>query len=414
MRITIITIGSTGDVLPYTGLAARLQTDGHEVAIATHAPFEELVRSRGADFRPLPMNMQAELGSQRGQRALRTSAAGSTGSIALYVRHWREMGEAIVEAATGADLLLVSTLAWQGIHVAEGLNIPSMGVYLQPVDPTGAFPPWMLTQRSLGRWGNRVAARTVRNLGQLPFRSATRELRRKLGLAPVGIREHFAQLEAQRWPAVYGYSPAVLPAPADWPAWRPVAGFWWPVSDLDWEPSAELTEFLAAGEPPVLVTLGSMTPADSEASAATIQQALAATGQRAIVQSGWAALGVEAGERLLVVGAVPHDWLFPQVAAVVHHSGAGTTAAGLRAGLPTIPLPLAADQPLWARRLVEIGAAPTTVPLHRLDAERLAGAITRATAEPAFRRRAALLGGQLAAEDGAGVVAEAIASGRYW
>lgn len=414
MRITIITIGSTGDVLPYTGLAARLQRDGHEVAIATHAPFEDLVRSRGADFRPLPMNMQAELGSQRGQRALRTSAAGSTGSVALYVRHWRAMGEAIVRAATGSDLLLVSTLGWQGIHVAEGLKIPSMGVYLQPVDPTAAFPPWMLTQRSLGRWGNRVAARTVRNLGQLPFRSATRELRRELGLEPVGIREHFARLEAQRWPAAYGYSRSVLPAPEDWPAWRPVVGFWWPVSEPGWQPPAELTEFLAGGEPPVLVTLGSMTPTDPEASVASIRQALQATGRRAIVQSGWAALGMESDERVLVVDAVPHEWLFPQVAAVVHHSGAGTTAAGLRAGLPTVPLPLAADQPLWAHRLVEIGVAPTAVPLSRLDAEALAGAIGRATAEPAFRRRAGLLANRLAAEDGAGAVADAIASGRYW
>ncbi|WP_420112439.1 glycosyltransferase [Pseudactinotalea sp.] len=414
MQITIITIGSTGDVLPFTGLAARLSADGHDVTIATHAQFEELVRSRGAGFSPLPMDMTRELSSQRGQRALRTSAAGSTGNIGLYRRHWRAIGEAIVRASADSDMLLLSVMAWQGIHVAEALKIPSMGVYLQPMDPTAAFPPWTLTQRSLGGWGNRASARAVRLLGQLPFKSTTDDLRRDLGLAPIGIRRHFASLEQSRWPTVYGYSPSVLPAPTDWPEWRPVVGYWWPVADREWRPRDELTDFLAAGEPPVLITLGSMTPTDAQAQLSTIRAALAASGRRGIVQAGWAGLKPHADDGLLPVDALPHEWLLPQVSAVVHHAGAGSTAAGLRAGLPAVPLPLAADQPLWASRLVDLGVAPTSIPLRRLDRDRLTSAVVRATSEESFRVRAEHVAARLATEDGAEAVAEAISSGRYW
>lgn len=414
MHITIITIGSTGDVLPFTGLAARLGADGHAVTIATHSQFEELVRSRGAGFRPLPMDMTEELSSRRGQRALRTNAVGSSGNIALYRRHWRAMGEAIVRASSGSDLLLLSVMAWQGIHVAEALKIPSMGVYLQPMDPTAAFPPWTLTQRSLGPWGNRAAGRAVRLLGQLPFRSTTDALRRDLGLAPIGIRRHFARLEESRWPTVYGYSPTVLPAPRDWPEWHPVVGYWWPVADPQWLPSQELSDFLADEEPPVLITLGSMTPDDAQEQLSVVRAALAASGRRGIVQAGWAGLTTESDDRLLLVGAVPHEWLLPQVSAIVHHAGAGTTAAGLRAGLPTVPLPLAADQPLWARRLVEVGAAPSVIPLQRLHVDRLARALVRATTERSFRERARQAADRLATEDGAEAVAQAIEAGRYW
>lgn len=418
MQITIITIGSTGDVLPYTGLAARLAADGHEVAIATHGPFEKLVTSRGIGFKALPMNLEDEFASSRGQRALRTSAAGSTGNIALYLRHWRAMGEAVVEAAAGSDLLLVSAMGWQGIHVAEAMGIPSMGIYLQPMEPTAEFPPWTVTQRSLGARGNRAAAKAVRFLGQVPFRRATADLRRGLGLAPVGIAEHFARLDRQRWPVLHGWSPSVLPAPADWPQWRPVVGYWWPAVEPQWRPSTELTEFLDAGDPPVLITLGSMAPKKINDRLAGLPEALAGAGRRAIVQAGWAGLTGptegQSSDQLLVIGAAPHEWLLPRVAAVAHHGGAGTTAAGLRAGRPTVPLPLAADQPLWARRLRELGVAPTVLDPCTVTATGLVGALGRAADDEGCAAAVGRLAARLSDEDGAGAVAEAISSGRHW
>jgi sterol 3beta-glucosyltransferase len=153
MRIVVIAVGTWGDVAPYTGLGRRLQESGHEVAVAAHAPFEEAVRERGLGFRPLPMDIRQTLGSAQGQQVLRTTPLATARFIRMYAQHWEAMAEATEAAAEGADLLLTSAMGWLGIHVAEAKGIPSAGVYLQPMDSTGDFPPWLLTTRSLGRWG---------------------------------------------------------------------------------------------------------------------------------------------------------------------------------------------------------------------------------------------------------------------
>lgn len=126
-------------------------------------------------------------------------------------------------------------------------------------------------------------------------------------------------------------------------------------------------------------------------------------GVRAVVQAGWAELG-GLGADVLAIGDVPHDWLFPRTAAVVHHAGAGTTAAALRAGVPAVPVPVMADQPFWASRLCELGVAPRSLPFADLTAEALAAAITDSLTEPSHRRRAAELARAIAAEDGAAAV----------
>ena len=143
----------------------RLRAVGHEVAIAAHAPFEAMVRERGLDFRALPMDIRDELGSVEGQQVLRTSPLAMGRFIRMYARHWVTMAEATEAAAVGADLLLTSAMGFLGVHVAEGKGIPSAGVYLQPMEPTGDFPPWLVSTRSLGRWGNRTAARAARRHG---------------------------------------------------------------------------------------------------------------------------------------------------------------------------------------------------------------------------------------------------------
>jgi sterol 3beta-glucosyltransferase len=408
MRIVIVAVGTTGDVLPYTGLGARLQAAGHEVAIASHAPFESTVRACGLEFHPLPMDLRAELQSAQGQDALRASAAGTAGNLRIYARHLPAMGLAIEAAAQKADLLMLSTMAWLGIHVAEGLGVPSMGVYLQPLDPAAEIPPWPLTSRSLGPWGNRAAASALRVLGLLPFRRVISDLRARHGLAPIGPARLFARLDQQRWPIFYGVSPTVLPQPRDWPAHRRVVGYWWPQPLPDQAPPADLVDFLSAGPAPVVVGLGSMPPRQAEQVLDAFRSALHRAKLRAVVQSGWAGLDAAADDDLFTVGEVAHDWLFPQAAAVVHHAGAGTTAAGLRAGVPAVPLPLAADQPFWASRLVMLGVAPAALPLRRIDSPALAAALTAVTSDPAYRTRARAVAARIADEDGAGAVVRAV------
>jgi UDP:flavonoid glycosyltransferase YjiC (YdhE family) len=186
-----------------------------------------------------------------------------------------------------------------------------------------------------------------------------------------------------------------------------VTGYWWPARPTEWEPPADLLDFLDAGPAPVFVGFGSMTgsPATSATDRLTevVAAAVARAGVRAVVQQGWAGLA-PLGDDILLVGEMPHDWLFPRVAAVVHHAGAGTTGAGLRAGVPAVAVPVLLDQPFWAARLHGLGVAPPPLPQHDLTADALADAIRSCLDEPGYRRRAAELGSRVRAEDGTAAV----------
>jgi UDP:flavonoid glycosyltransferase YjiC (YdhE family) len=129
-----------------------------------------------------------------------------------------------------------------------------------------------------------------------------------------------------------------------------------------------------------------------------------------VIQSGWASLGaaVQDDDDVIVIGEAPHDWLFPAMAAVVHHAGAGTTAAGLRAGIPTVGVPMITDQPFWASRVTALGAGPKAVPYKSLSAESLAAAISEAVSRDSYRSRARAIARQLAGEDGALAVIRAL------
>ena len=194
----------------------------------------------------------------------------------------------------------------------------------------------------------------------------------------------------------------MVPRPADWPATVHVTGYWWPARPPRWQPPDQLVDFLAAGPPPVFVGFGSMTPTHDrlhDVVAAAVKRA----GVRAVVQSGWAGLR-PAGDDILLVGDLPHDWLFPRTAAVVHHAGAGTTGAGLRAGVPAVPVPVLLDQPFWADRLHRLGVAPQPLPLHELTADTLTDALRSCLDRPTYRDRATELARRVRADDGAAVV----------
>jgi UDP:flavonoid glycosyltransferase YjiC (YdhE family) len=220
-----------------------------------------------------------------------------------------------------------------------------------------------------------------------------------LGLPPLPLREFYGILDARRSPLLYGYSPAVVP-PTDLGHWVHVTGYWFLDRPADWEPPAALTEFLAAGPPPVFVTLG-RADRHRESTPTTVIDVLARAGQRGILQLSSAfGEGPDLPDEFITTGPIPYDWLFPQVAAAVHHGGAGTTAAALRAGLPSVVVPEYADQPFWARRVYELGAGPPPIPRSGLSAERLAEAIRVVTSDASMRDRATELGARFQSEDG--------------
>ncbi|MFI5913140.1 glycosyltransferase [Dactylosporangium sp. NPDC051541] len=408
VRVAIMAVGSRGDVAPYAGLGVRLQESGHRVTIATHGVFEEHVRRHGLGFHPLPLDTQEQLAARL--------PAGSPARAALawnrvLAEHATPIAAAMLAAARTADVLLLTPASWLGAHIAEGLNIPSMGTYLQPMTPTREFPPPALTTRSLGAWGNDRAARFLLEAGQRPYRDAVGKLRAELGLPPITAREFLARAEERHWPIFYGYSPIVVPPPPDWDPAHRATGYWWPPTDPAFKPPEALEHFLSNGPPPVYIGFGSMPSRDPAALSALLLRAIRRAGVRAVVSGGWAALDVTADD-VCTVADVPHEWLFPQVAAVVHHAGAGTTGAGLRAGVPAVPVPHAVDQPFWARRLTDLGVTPGPIPRRRLTADRLAEAIAAAVRDPVYRHRAEALAVRLSEEDGARPVLRALSAVR--
>ncbi|MFD9793162.1 glycosyltransferase [Streptomyces sp. NPDC059070] len=411
MRILIATAGSYGDVAPYCGLGARLRRAGHEVSLATHERFAEVVRRAGLGFGPLPVDPREVLASHRGQRLLKARAR--TLEAVEIARIGRAvlpaLGAGVLEAAEqGTDLLLLSTsTAPPGRVVAEALGVPSMGLYLQPLAPTGDFPPAVLGIRPLGRYGNRAAGAATRVALDRLFAPAVRTLRAELGLPPLGGAAQRRREDRTRWPVLHGVSPTVLPRPADWRPGLEVGGYWWPHPDPGWRPEPRLVDFLASGPPPVFVGFGSLVVADAERLGAVVREALRRAGLRGVVQAGWTGLSAE-GDDMLAVDEVPHHWLFPRTAAVVHHGGAGTTAAGLRAGVPSVPVPAQLDAGFWAARLTALGVSPGAVPLRALRADRLAGALRAAVERPGFGQRARALAARIGAEDGAAAVLAAV------
>jgi UDP:flavonoid glycosyltransferase YjiC (YdhE family) len=406
VRILIIAVGSRGDVAPYVGLGCRIRDAGHSVVVAAHRPFVELVRGNGLEFREIP-------GDLRDLVPFLTESKPSPRFIAQRIerttRYMREVGRGTLEAAEqGADVLLQCGTVPFGYHVAKGLGIPSMGVFLQPLEPSGDFPPIMLNStRSMGQRANRVLG-NIALASVFPINQVVNDLRASFGLPRISALQALAAQQAERWPVFHGYSPAVLPRPDDWRDELSVVGYWWSPSPADWSPPRELVDFLAAGPPPVFIGFGSMAEGLGERLSPVVSDAVRQAGVRAVVQSGWAGLSIPDRDDVLNIGEVPHEWLFPKVSAVVHHAGAGTTGAALRAGVPSVGVPLFADQPLWASRLAALGVGPMPVRMQRLTADRLANTIRQALSGLRYRENAERVAARVRAEDGAAPVLEAL------
>ncbi|MEV6015442.1 MULTISPECIES: glycosyltransferase [unclassified Streptomyces] len=406
-----MTAGSRGDVAPFTGLGHGLVRAGHEVTLVTHGCFADLVAGSGVNFHALPVDPRAELDSERGRRLHRSvTGAGKIFRLAELARSLagRLTGDMIAAARSSDALLLSGSLGPLGHCVAEGLGLPSMGVHLQPLAPTREFTPPVAGVRSWGPAVNRAAGYGVNLAVERVFARTVRDLRGQFGLPPLGPVAARRARERGAWPVHHGFSPLVVPRPRDWRPGLDVGGYWWPYDGEDARLPPALSDFLDAGPAPVFVGLGSATVPDPGRLSGEIVRALRAAGLRGVIQRGWGGLHAT-GEDMFTVGEVPHSVLFPRMAAVVHHAGAGTTAAGLRAGVPAVPVPVQFDEGFWAGRLVALGVAPGVLSPRGLRAEGLAPALVRATTDPAFRRNARDLAERLRAEDGVAPVAETLA-----
>ncbi len=411
-RVLIVTSGGGGDVAPYTGLGVRLRDAGFDVAVATHEPYRPVVTASGLGFRALPGDprewLHGAAGGDAGGAGDAAAASGGAGAVLGKVQDaHRETGAAITAAArAGTDVMLLGALAVPlGYQVAEALGVPSMGVHLQPTEPTRDFPS-VFVPNSLGGWGNRASHKVAGRLFDAWLAGGVKQLRADLGLAPLSLRAMQKRMAREAWPIHCGFSTAVVPRPDDWRPAVEVVGYWWPDHPGEWAPAPELADFLAAGPPPVFVGFGSL-GAEGEKLSELVPAALRRAGVRGVIQAGWGGLAAT-GDDMLSIGEAPHDQLFPHMAAVVHAAGAGVVAAGLQAGVPAVAVPVGLDQPWWGQRLVKLGVAPDSIVAKKLTVERLAAAVKAAVSDPSYARAAAAIGERVRAEDGAGATVAAV------
>ncbi len=404
MKITIVTGGSRGDVQPYVALGKGLRQAGHTVTLLANIDFASLTAEAGLTFRSMGESVEKLLQSPE-WRAL--TEGGNFLKIVMQMN--REMSKrARAQAAQMPDLCSDADVLVAGVggiggafSVAEKLNIPVVQAYVFPITPTRAFPSPLTPTLPLGGLLNKPSYTAMRQMLWMSTRAADSATREVLGMPKGSFWGPFAGLDQRRVPTLYGYSRHVLPQPSDWDASKQVTGYWFLDAASDWTPPASLMDFLNAGPPPIYIGFGSMVQRDPHESARLALKALELSGQRGVIASGWG--GLKAGdvpESVYLVESLPHRWLFPRMGAVVHHGGAGTTAAGLVAGVPSIVVPFMGDQGFWGKRVADLGVGTAPIPRKRLTAERLAAAITQTVTDPAMRQRAADLGQKLNAEDG--------------
>jgi len=402
MRLAIHTLGTRGDVQPYVALARGLMAAGCDVVLAAAARFEGFVRARGIPFAPLPDDFLDLMDTPEGRAAL--SGRNTLTWTWRMVRRVRPMMRRLLDAqwaaAQGADAVIYHPKALGSVHIAERLGIPAFCAFTLPgMTPTRAFPSPMLPFVDLGPL-NRLSHEVFLRYANALFRESVNRWREEVLGLPPSRRDDC--LHGVPVPRLYGFSPSVLPKPADWDRNSEVTGYWF-LDNEDWVPPSSLQGFLEAGPSPVYVGFGSIPSADPMRTTAMVVEALAMAGQRGILASGRGGLAAAPlADHVYVLDAAPHDRLFPHVCAVVHHGGAGTTAASLRAGKPTVICPFFGDQPFWGRRVAALGVGPGPIAFKHLTVARLVEAITCAVDDDVMRRRAERLGARIRAEDGVG------------
>lgn len=268
--------------------------------------------------------------------------------------------------------------------------------------PTGDYPNVTLPNRKLRSW-NRFTHQFAQKMSWWGARFGYEQVRRQIGLPRRKLYSPFVDDPVRSpTPILCAWSPSVIPPSNDWSPNVHVTGYLFGEQDGDFQPDPPLGSFLDAGAPPICVSFGSMLNQDAAKIDHIVREALRQTNHRGIILSGWSNVKNESSDEILCLDAVPHSWLLPRCKMVIHHGGAGTTSAGLQAGIPNLVVPHTADQPFWGSRVHEIGAGPSPIPVKKLAVENLTRAIAEGS-NPVIRQRAQAIGRELRREDGVGI-----------
>ena len=415
MKITIIAIGTRGDVQPAVALGKALQAEGHSIRILAGANFKTWIERHGLEAVASQIDIQSLMESDLGRDWIEKS---SNPILQLRVvkkltdqTGWQAMTDAWA-ACRDAEVIISSfTSDIYALSIAEKLGARQISMPLQPaLLPTRSGAATMNAplpdRKSVVNYvfGKLLLEPTN---WRLSGKMVNRFRQEVLSLPPQTRAEYLAA--KRRLFTLQAYSRHLVPHAEDWPATVRTTGFWFLDEKSDWQPPRDLTDFLEAGEPPVCIGFGSMVGRNLEHMTGIVTGAVRECGRRAVLLSGWAGIGnAELGERIYRLESAPHEWLYPRVAAVVHHGGAGSTAASLRAAAPTVIVPHLGDQPFWGQRVHALGAGPKPIPRNKLTASRLAAAIGAATTTLHIKEQAQDLSEKIRAENGIGQAVEMI------
>ncbi len=403
-EIVVVTAGTRGDVQPYVALGMALQKVGVRVRVITHPDFKEMVEEAGLAFGSLGLSIRAMVDSPEGQAFLRTAGhpvALIQGILRAFLQHADRVMDHLLTGCEGATAVIFSGLGFPAYHIAEARNIPAIAAYLQPLTPTRAFPaPVGLIPRWLQRgWFNRLTYHLAEYGAWWMVRGPSNRFRRRLGLHPLGFRGPFPAIHAGRVLHLYAFSAHLVPRPPDWPAWARITGYWFRPTPDD-TPPEKLAAFLDHHHPVVYIGFGSLRFPAPERILDLLMQVLEHLDLYAVIARGWSGFPPVPHPRIHWVEAVPHEWLFPRVDAVVHHGGAGTTAMGLRFGKPTLILPFLADQFFWGERVEAVGAGRMLAGRAARDFGYLRQAFRQILEDPEIHENAAQIGRKIQQEQG--------------
>ena len=396
MKLAAVTFGTEGDTRPLAMLCAALRDAGHDAIILAAEGTLGSAHDLGVPYIALAGNVRSMMQPEDGGASILSSKSSWNAATKALSRVANENATAwmhqTLDSVTGCDAIVCAGLAaFVGFSVAEKLGIPAFGAGMIPLTPTTEFASAFLPPRRVPRWLNRFSHRFVAEILWRAFRRATNEARVSVcGLPP----------RSNLWsdyPMLYGISPSILPRPKDWPSNAHLCGQWIRPVD-DWAPPLPLKDFLAAGEAPIYIGFGSMVGFDREFMVDALIAAVA--GRRALFYPGWSGTqGLDLPGNFHVIGDAPHDWLFRRTSLAIHHGGSGTTHSATRAGIPSVVLPFAGDQPFWAERLRLLGIAPETSSGRSVDVHSLTRAI-RIASTPEMRKCASTVGEKMRGEDG--------------
>jgi UDP:flavonoid glycosyltransferase YjiC (YdhE family) len=403
-RYLLVGMGSRGDVQPLVALGDAMHRAGMDVTIGAGVNFGAWIESRGIKFAPMSVDVQVMMNSPEGIEWInnsKNSMQEGRNMKRMLDTYSEQMGHDLLQICEPADVL-ISNLPTFGIvaAIAEKFHKSHWFILLSPLTPS-AYPESTF-QPMIPRLKtpiNRLSGYIGLYFTHWVSKASTNNFRKKLGLPAWTYRDYLR--EWTTIPLLYGVSEPVIIRDGGWHDKAAVTGYWIDPLPADYTPPAPLAQFLADGDAPVYIGFGSMSSKDPQATTELIMDAVKKAGVRAIIYSGWAGLSADdIPSHIFLLESAPHEWLFPRMSAVVHHGGAGTTAAALRAGVPSGVISHMADQPYWGRRVYELGVGEKFIRRHKLTSDKLAKMITTLTQTPSIKEKAQALGAKLRAENG--------------